>query len=320
MKAIKAKEYGAPQVLHIVNVEKPFPKDDQVLIKVEYSAVTPSDAAMRSGKPFIVRFFAGLTKPNIVFGTDFAGTIESIGSKVTKFKIGDRVYGMSATDGGGNAEYCCVQQDKVIGTSPQNIDFAQAASITDGGLTALVFLRDIAKIKKGQSILINGATGNVGSAAVQLAKYYGAQVNAVCSSANTDFVKSIGADEVINYEVEDFKSKGKKYDIIFDVVGKTTFKEAKDFLNNNGIFLATIPTLGNILGTLRSKLFGNKKLAFVATGLSQTQENLNFMTKLIENGNFKPLIDSEFLMQDIVKAHELIDKKHRRGNVVLKIA
>lgn len=319
MKAVRAKKYGDPEVLYIANVEKPSPKEDQILIKVHYSTVTPTDAAMRSGKPFIVRFFSGLTKPNNIFGSDFAGVVESVGEKVTKFNVGDEVYGMSADAGGGNAEYLCLKESKVIGAKPRNITYAEAASITDGGLTALVFLRDIAKIKKGQSILINGATGNVGSAAVQLAKYYGAIVTAVCSKENSEFVKSIGADKVINYEVEDFLNNGEKYDFIFDVVGKSTFGEAKKSLTEKGMFLATVPTFGVAFATLRTMILGNKKAAFAATGLMQTPANLEYMTKLIESGDFKPIIDSEFEMKDVDKAHELIDKKHRRGNVVLKI-
>ncbi len=318
MKAVRAKKYGDPEVLYIANVEKPSPKEDQILIKVHYSTVTPTDAAMRSGKPFIVRFFSGLTKPNNIFGSDFAGVVESVGEKVTKFKVGDEVYGMSP-DSGANAEYLCVNEDKVVGKMPKNVSFAEATSVTDGGLTALVFLRDIAKIKKGQSILVNGATGNVGSSAVQLAKYYGAKVTAVCSKENTEFVKSIGADKVINYEVEDFLNNGEKYDFIFDVVGKSSFGEAKKSLTEKGMFLATVPTFGVAFSTLRTMMFGNKKAAFAATGLMQTPANLEYMTKLIESGDFKPIIDSEFEMKDVEKAHELIEKKHRRGNVVLKI-
>lgn len=318
MKAVKALKYGKPEVLQIVEVTKPIAKGNEVLIKIKASSVTPTDSASRQGKPFLIRFFTGIFKPNLIFGSDFAGIIEEIGNDVTRFKVGDEVFGMSGTVASCNAEYICIKENSVIVIKPKNIDFNQAASISDGGLTSLVFLREKAKIKPGQNILINGATGNVGTAAIQLAKYYGAKVTSVCSSKNFDLATSLGSDFVIDYAKEDFIKSVKKYDVIFDVIGNSNYSKCKNSLTDSGIYMTTVPTFKILFDMLRTK-YTKKKANFTATGLLQNRDNLKFIAKLIEENKYKPVIDTVYTLSEIIKAHRYVDGKHRSGNIVLKI-
>lgn len=231
MKAIVQEKYGNPDVLHYKEVEKPKPKENEILIKIYSSSVTAAHCAMRKGKPIFGRLVIGLTKPKFsIPGTDLAGEIVEVGKDVNKFKVGDQI--IAATDAGGGcyAEYISLSEYDVIIAKPNNMNFDEAAAIIEGATTALSFLRDSAKITIGKKILINGASGSIGTAAVQLAKYFGAEVTAVCSSNNIDLVKSIGADYTIDYTKENFNNDKKKYDIIFDTVGKLTFKESKILL------------------------------------------------------------------------------------------
>lgn len=318
MKAVKAFRYGVPEVLQIVEVSKPMAKKNEVLVKIKASSVTPTDSASRKGNPFIVRFFTGLFKPNMIFGSDFAGIIEGIGPEVKEFQVGDKVFGMSGTIASCNAEYICIKENGVITKIPKNIDFNQAASICDGGLTSLVFLRDKAKLKAGQHILINGATGNVGTAAIQLAKYYGAKVTSVSSSKNFDLATSLGSDFVIDYSKEDFTKSSKKYDVIFDVIGNSNFSKCKNSLTNSGIYMTTVPAFKILFDMLRTK-YSKKKANFTATGLLQNRDNLKFITKLIEENKYKPVIDKIYKLSEIIEAHKYVDGKHRSGNLVIEI-
>ena len=238
MKAVEYKKYGAPEVMEIKDVEKPTPKDNEVLVKIHATTVTATECTFRKGDPYISRLFTGISKPKINrLGEELAGVIEAVGKGVEEFKIGDEVFGTAGPQFGANAEYICIPDNEVLALKPSNVTFEEAAGSVDGFLTALPFLRDTGKIKKGQNVMIYGASGSVGSAAVQVAKHYGATVTAVCSGSNTEMVQSIGADYVVDYTKEDFTKNSQTYDIIFDAVGKITFSKSKGSLKENGTFL-----------------------------------------------------------------------------------
>ena len=227
VKAIVYTEYGPPDVLQIKEVERPVPRDDEVLIRVHETIVTATDCINRKGEPFLSRFGTGLISPKIILGTEVGGEIEAVGKDVTSFKVGDRVFGSSDISFGAHAEYICLPGDGVMALKPANITYGEAAVICDGGLTASHFLRDRADIRSGQEVLVNGASGSVGTAAVQLAKHFGAEVTGVCSTRNLELVRSLGADKVIDYTKEDFTRRGESYDIIFDTVAKSSFSRCK---------------------------------------------------------------------------------------------
>jgi len=319
MKAVIALKYGSPDVLQIREMEKPAPEDNEVLIKINETIVTPSDCAFRKAEPFITRFFAGLLKPRHILGVELAGEIEAVGKDVKLYTIGDRVFGTSGIEFGAHAEYKCLPETEVLEVTPENITDGEAAAVCDGGLTSLVFLRDKALIKEGQKILINGASGSVGSFAVQLAKYYGAEVTGVCSAANAELVTSLGADNVIDYNKKDFSTMNLTYDIIFDAVGKSSFSKCKKSLKENGKYLTTVPSLAIVFQMLWTSKAGNKKAIFAATGLSQKKENLTFLKKLLEEGKLKSVIDRRYQLEQIADAHRYVDEGHKKGNVVIKI-
>jgi len=323
MKAVVYTKYGSPEVLTIINVDKPKPKDEEVLIRVKATTVTATDCVFRRGEPKFSRLFTGITKPKKqILGSEFAGEIESIGKDVKKFTVGDNVFG--TTPGNGSyAEYICLTEDKsTIAKMPSNKNYEESISCCDGFLTALPFLRDKGKIKKGNKILVIGASGSVGSAAVQLAKYFEAEVTGVCSTSSIDMVKSIGADNVIDYTKEDFTKTGELYDIIFDAVGKSTFINCKSSLKTNGKFLEVGITLEVFPSLISTSIFGSKKVLIMATGLrppAGRTKDLNFIRELVESGKFKPLIDKIFLFEKISEAHRYVDKGHKKGNVVIQV-
>ncbi len=234
MKAVVATKYGSPDVLRVTEVAKPTPEEGEILIRITATTVEPSDSAFRQGKPLLVRFFSGPRRPDSILGDVLAGEIEAVGSNATRFAEGDRVFGTAAPDSGAHAEYICLPEDGALAVMPSNIRDGEAAAICDGALTAMGFLRDTADIQDGQSILINGASGSVGTFAVQLAKHFGADVTGVCSTRNVDLVKSLGADTVIDYTQTDFTTLGQKYDIIFGAVGKSSYSRYKDSLTRDG--------------------------------------------------------------------------------------
>jgi NADPH:quinone reductase-like Zn-dependent oxidoreductase len=321
MKAIVCTTYGSPDVLQLKEVAKPTPKDNEVLIKVHAAVVGPSDCAFRKGEPFIVKLIYGLTRPKFaILGVEFAGEIEAVGKAVKLFKKGDQVYGMSPNSFGAHAEYMCLPEDKTLIIKPANTTYAEAAGIVDGATTALTFLRDVAKLQRGQKVLINGASGAVGAYAVQLAKYFGAEVTGVCSTANVALVKSLGADNVIDYTKEDFTKSGQTYDIIFDAVGKSSFSRCKGVLTQKGMYLSTAPTLGIVLQMLRTSIFGTKKAKFATAGLMQNNGNLNFLKELAEAGKIKAVIDRCYPLEQTAEAHSYVEKGHKKGNVVIAIA
>jgi NADPH:quinone reductase-like Zn-dependent oxidoreductase len=324
MNAIIYTKYGSPEVLQLKEIEKPSPEINEVLIKVHATTVTATDCTFRKGEPKFSRFFTGFTKPkNQILGSEFAGEIKAVGKEVKLFTAGDKVIG--TTPGYGSyAEYICLQEHKsTLAKMPSNATYEEAITCCDGFLTALPFLRDKGKIQKSHSVLIIGAAGSVGSAAVQLAKYFGAEVTGVCSSSSINLVESIGADNVIDYTKEDFAKSGEIFDIIFDAVGKTTFSECKNSLKQNGKFLEVGITLKVLPSVISSAIFSSKKTIIMATGLrppAERTKDLNFIIELSEAGKIKPIIDKIFPLEDIAEAHRYVDKGHKKGNVVIRVS
>lgn len=295
MKAIVCTKYGTPDVLQLKEVDLPTPKDEDVRIRIHAAIVTPSDCAFRKADPFMVRFLYGLRRPKYaILGVELSGEIESIGKHVTLFKEGDP-----------------------LAIKPANMTYEEAVGVCDGALTALIFLRDTAKIQRGQKVLINGASGSVGAYAVQLAKIFGAEVTGVCSTTNLDLVKSLGADRVIDYTTEDFTKNGLTYDVIFNAVGKNSYSRCKSSLTHSGVYLTTSPTLGIMLQMLWTSKIGSKKAMFTAAGLKQNKENLVFLRELVEAGKLKSVIDKRFPLSLCAEAHTYVEQGHKKGNVTL---
>ncbi|MHC1781206.1 MAG: NAD(P)-dependent alcohol dehydrogenase [Anaerolineaceae bacterium] len=325
MKAMIYTEYGAPGVLHLQQVAKPVPKDGEVLIKVYATTATPSDSLMRSGKSFVGRIITGLGKPKEkyqILGTELAGEIEAIGKGVTRFKKGDQVYGFRGFGTGAYAEYKCMPEKGSLAIKPTNLTHKEASAIVDGASTALFFLKSKANIRRGQNVLINGASGSVGSMAVQLAKYFGAEVTGVCSSSNVELVKSLGADKVIDYTQEDFTKSVETYDIIFDVASKSSFSRCKDSLKPNGCYLVTKMGFAPIIQTLWSGIKANlpgrttgKKVIFALS--IEKKEALIFLKELVEAGKLKAVIDRQYPLEQTDEAHRYIENGHKKGSVVI---
>ncbi len=294
MKAIICTKYGPPEVLQLKEVETPTPKDNEVLVRVYAAAVNSTDTVFRKGSPFLSRFFTGLTKPKKqIPGENLAGEIEAVGKDVKLFKKGDQVFGSSGNSLGAYAEYKCMPEDGTLGIKPTNMTYDEAAGICDGVLTALPFLRDKGNIQSGQKVLIYGASGSVGTSAVQLAKSFGAEVTGVCSATNLELVNSLGAEKVIDYAREDFTKNGETYDIIFDTVAKSSFSRCKRSLKQNGVYLTTIPTLA----ILFRMSWRSKKVKFTATGLRPSNEKIKdliFLKELVEAGKIKSVIDKRY--------------------------
>jgi len=317
MKAIVYTKYGSPDLLELKELEKPVPKDNEVLIKVFASTVTPMDCRFRNGQTIIARFMTGLLKPKIgyrILGVELAGEIEAVGKDVKLFKQGDQVYGGGRP--GAHAEYTCMPEDKVA-MKPSNMTYEEAAAVHFGAGSALLFLRDYGRIQRGQKVLINGASGGVGTFAVQLAKHFGAEVTGVCSTTNLELVQSLGADKVIDYTSEDFTENGQTYDIIFDAVGKRTFSECKSSLNQEGIYLSTVATIPLLLQMIWTSMIGSKKAKFAMPTLSK--EDLVFLKDLIEAGKIKTVIDRSYPLNDTAEAHRYAEKGHAKGKVVITL-
>jgi len=322
MKAIICTRYGPPEVLQLAEVEKPVPKDNEVQIRVYATTVSPADCAFRKGKPIIGRFFAGLLKPKYIPGDDLAGEIESVGKDVKAFKKGDHVFGSSGSKFGAHSEYKCLPEDEALAIMPANLNYGEAVAVSYSGLTALPFLRDKAKIQSGQEVLIIGASGSVGSIAVQLAKHFGAEVTGVCSTRNLELVRSLGADRVVDYTKEDFTKTGPTYDIVFDAVGKSSFSCCKSSLKERGVYLTTVPTLTIMLSMLWSSISNQKKAKFVATGLrplGEKAKDLIFLKELCEAGKIRPVIDRHYPLEQIAEAHRYVDEGHKKGNVIITL-
>lgn len=324
MKTIAYHKYGAPEVLCLEQAEKPSPKDDEVLIRIHATAVSSADCFYRQGKPFVARLFSGPIKPkHPVLGTQFAGEIEAVGKDVSLFKPGDQVYGATGVRMGTYAEYTCLPEDEAICLKPANMTFAEAVGISESACTALPFLRDTGKIKAGQKVLINGASGAVGTSAIQFAKFYGAEVTGVCSTPNLALVTSLGADHVIDYTAQDFTQTGDTYDIIFDAIGKNSFSRCKKALKSGGIYMTTVPSLTILFQMLWTSKFGKKRALFAATGMRKgwkKAKDLAFVKKQVEAGLIKPTLDRVYALEQAAKAHAYVDRGRKKGNVVLAMA
>jgi NADPH:quinone reductase-like Zn-dependent oxidoreductase len=319
MKAAIHTKYGPPEVLHLTEVPNPTPKENEVLIKVYATTVNRTDCGFRSAEYFISRFFSGLFKPkNQVLGNEFAGVIEATGKNVTNFQPGDKVFGYNDITFGAHAEYMIMPENGAMSIIPSGLTFEVAACITEGGHYALCDIR-AAKVKPGQNVMIYGATGAIGSAAVQLAKYFGVTVTAVCNTKNVELVKSLGADVVIDYTKEDFTKTGQTFDFVFDAVGKTSFGKCKPILSKNGIYIST--ELGkngeNILYALTTPLFGGKKVLFPIP--TSSREDVEFLKELVINGHFKPVIDRSYQLDDIVEATKYVETRQKTGNVAIVV-
>jgi NADPH:quinone reductase-like Zn-dependent oxidoreductase len=321
VKAMVCTAYGSADVLQLQEVEKPTPEHNQVLIKVLATTVNIGDCRVRSFDaplPFWIpyRITTGLMRPkNPILGAVVAGEVEAVGEDVKRFRKGDQVYGMDIDGRGAHAEYMCRSEEGALAQKPANMTYEEAAAVPHGTLTALTFLREKGKVQSGQRVLINGASGAVGTAAVQLAKHFGAEVTGVCGTTNLEMVKSLGADRVVDYTREDFES-GETYDIIFDAVGKSSFSRCKNSLEPKGIYLATDPTLGVVLSMLWT-LIGSKK-AIWALGPERAQD-LEYLTELIEAGEIKAVIDRRYPLEQTAEAHRYVEKGHTKGNVVIAV-
>ena len=324
MRAVVYDRYGPPEVLRLEDVERPIPKADEVLVKVHATTVNRLDvhtreANQRSGAVVMLlsRLVSGLRRPRRrILGTEFAGEIETIGAAVTEFAAGDRVFGNSGLGFGAHAEFMCIRETGRIAQMPAGASFEEAAPLTDGGLNALWCLR-VADLRKGQRILVYGASGAIGTAAVQLAKHFGADVTAVCNTKNVELVRSLGADRVIDYTQEDFTRNGETYDVIFDAVGKHSFKRCKDSLKLGGVYLPT-DGFGNLLLALWTPRFGDKKVLFQLPP-RYTKVDVVFLRELFEAGSYHAVIDRSSPLEEVVEASRYVETEQKTGNVVLII-
>ncbi|HET9906338.1 MAG TPA: NAD(P)-dependent alcohol dehydrogenase [Anaerolineales bacterium] len=320
MKAILWTKYGPPEVLHLKEVEKPAPKDNEVLIKIRAVLVSTGDCEMRNLQfPLWVRvpmrIYVGFRKPRRVniLGGYLAGEVEVVGKDTKHFKIGDQVFGFSGMGFGGYAEYICMPEETVI-PMPADLPYEEAAPVSLGGMEALHFLR-MANIQPGQKLLINGAGGSIGTYAIQLAKHYGAEVTAVDSAGKLDMMRSIGADHVIDYSKEDFSKNGQKYDVILDVVLRSSFSRIMKSLNAQGIYLMTNPTLPKMIRAAWASRFTSKKVLFQFT--NRSTKDLNTLKELIEAGKIKTVIDRRYSLEQVVDAHKYVETGQKKGNVVM---
>jgi len=319
MKAAVYTSYGPADVLQIKDVAKPVPKDDEVLIKVRAASLNPSDWRIMNGRPFVLRMMFGLRKPKIRPGSDVAGQVEAVGSNVTQFKPGDAVFGICR---GAFAEYVCASESR-LAIKPDNATFEQAASVPVASFTALQGLRDKGQIHAQQSVLINGASGGVGTFAVQIAKSFGAEVTGVCSTRNVEMVQSIGADHMVDYTKEDFTKSEKRYDLIFDCVGNHSLSALRSVLNPNGIcVIAGAPKSLSMIGLLvfmirppmLSRLAGQKFVTFIAKA---SKQDLTAMRELIEAGKVTPVIDKRYRLSEVPEAVRYSEQGHARGKLVI---
>lgn len=325
MKAVVYEAYGPPDVLKLVEVEKPTPKEDELLVQVHASTVTTGDCNMRGfvfvppGFKTVSRLAFGINKPRKpVLGVEVAGEVMAVGKDVTAFKVGDAIFGLDGSQMGAYAEYKTIKASAGVTTKPESLSYEEAAAIPNGALTALTFLKHMADIQPGQSILIIGASGSIGTAAVQLAKHFGADVTGVCSGRNVDLVQSLGADRVIDYTQTDYTRSGDTYNIVFDTVGKSSFAACRRILKPGGQYLAAAGGIREFGQMLRTSLFGGKKVK--AGSSSEAQKDLIIIKQLVEAGALKPHIDRTYPLDQIVEAHRYVDSGHKRGNVAITVA
>ena len=317
MRAVVYDRYGAPDVLRLEDVERPVPKEDEVLVRIHATTVNRTDCGLRSAEYFISRFITGLRRPKRkILGMELAGEVDAVGAAVTEFEVGDHVFGVK--DFGAHAEFVCMRESAALAHKPAEMTFEEAAAVCDGASLALACLRK-ADLRKGRSILIYGASGSVGTAGVQLAKYFGADVTAVCNTKNVELVASLGADRVIDYTQEDFTKNGETYDVIFDAVGKHSFRRCRRSLKPGGIYIETdlgflwhVPALA-----LLTRWIGDKR---VTLGITRyTKKDVLFLKELIEAGNYRAVIDRYYPLEDVVEATRYVETEQKTGNVVLTI-
>jgi NADPH:quinone reductase-like Zn-dependent oxidoreductase len=324
MKAVIAEQYGGPKVLQVKNVEKPTPKSNEVLIRIDATSITAASTFMREGKPYFGRLFLGLTKPKVKTpGTDLSGVVEAIGTEVINFKPGDQVMAETGLDCGAYAEYICLPSDELIVLQPDNVSPEEATGILDGACTALAFFTDQVELKKGQKILINGASGSIGTAAIQLAKQFGAEVTGVCSGKNKALVKDLGADNVLDYTKNELQDSSETFDVIFDTVGKLSYAKTKKHLNKNGVFLTPAISFSALLTMLFVSPFTKKKLKFAATGMRKQEQRMRDLIQIrdmLASKKLITIIDRIYSIDQVQEAHTYVDTGRKRGNVVLSMS
>ena len=317
MKASAHARYGSPDVLRLVEVDRPVPKDDEVLIRVHATTVNRTDCGFLRAEPFFVRVVSGLLRPKAtILGSELAGEVEATGKDVTSFERGDQVFGLTGMHFGAHAEYVCLPEDAALATRPATMGHEEAAAVCDGAMLAIAFIR-WADLKAGQRVLVNGASGSIGSAAVQLARYYGAQVTAVCNTKNLELVRSLGADTVIDYTAEDFTRCGQKFDAVFDTVGKSSFRRCSKLLSKGGVYLSS--ELGflaqNPLLSLWTPGIGGKRVRFPIPKVSRN--DVRFFQELVEAGKYRAVIDRHYPLERIVEAYRYVETGQKTGNVVI---
>jgi NADPH:quinone reductase-like Zn-dependent oxidoreductase len=323
MRAVVHDRYGPPEVLRLQEVERPVPKEDQVLVRIHATTVNRTDCHVRQAKPFMWRFFAGLRRPKWrILGSELAGEVEAVGAAVTQFEVGDNVFGAKAylSEGfGAHAEFASIRASGALSHKPAGMSFEEAAAVCDGALSALDCLRR-ADLRKGRSILVYGASGSIGTAAVQLARYFEADVTAVCNTKNLELVRSLGADEVVDYTQEDFTRNGGTYDVIFDAVGKHSFRRCRRSLKPDGIYLATdlgflwhVPVLA-----LLTRRIGDKRVTLPVP--KYTTKDVLFLKELVEAGKYRAVIDRTYPLEDVVEATRYVETGQKTGNVVLTVS
>ena len=320
MKAAVHTRYGPPDVVRVAEVDKPAVKDHEVLVKVHVTTVNRTDCGFRAAHPSFIRVFTGLLRPRrTVLGTEFAGVVEAVGSSVTSFAVGDKVFGFSEWRFGAHAEYLSIPEDGPLATMPANVTYEEAAASTEGSHYALSLIRK-ARIRSGHDVLVNGATGAIGSAAVQILKGLGAAVTAVCDTKNVELVRGLGADRVIDYAAEDFTKDDQRYDVVLDAVGKSSFARCKPLLKPGGIYLSSDlgPLSQNPILGLITPLFGGKRVMFPIPPRFD-QALARHLREMLESGAFKPVIDRRYRLDQIVEAYRYVETGQKIGNVVISI-
>jgi NADPH:quinone reductase-like Zn-dependent oxidoreductase len=320
MKAVVYDRYGPPDVLRLEEVERPVPKDDEVLIKVHAAAVNRTDSGLRSAEYFISRFLTGLLRPKRkIPGTELAGEVEAVGAAVTEFKVGDHVFGVSSSAAGAHAEFVCLPESAPLAHKPTGMTFDEAAAVCDGAILALSYLRRL-DLQKRQKILIYGASGSIGTAGVQLAKYFDADVTAVCNTKNVELVASLGADRVLDYTQQDFTKNRETYDFVFDAVGKLSFKRCSGSLKPGGMYGSTDlgPYWQNPFLALWTSRIGDKKVLFPIP--RYTKKDVLFVKELLEAGKYRAVIDRRYRFEDVVEANRYVEAGQKAGNVVLTVS
>jgi len=319
MRAAVRTSYGPPDVVRITEVDQPAPKDNQVLVKVHATTVNRTDCGFRAGRPFFVRVLTGLPRPRVtVLGTEFAGEVAAVGHRVTSFAVGDRVFGFKGLPFGAHAQYMTIPEDGFLATMPAQLSFEEAAPSTEGSHYALSFIRK-AKVRSGHDVLVNGATGAIGSAAVQLLKQLGARVTAVCGPEHLELVKGLGADRVIDYSAQDFTRDTQRYDVVLDAVGKSSFLRCKRLLKPRGVYLSSEfgPLAQNLVLALVAPLLGGRK---VLLNIARDDPQMaSYLREVLASGAFRPLVDRRYRLEEIVEAYRYVETGHKIGNVLISV-